>query len=396
MRILVVDDDANMRGLLSNILRKWDHDVRLATNGQEALDLIKQDDINFVITDWLMPVMDGPTLCKQIRLSDSSGYVYIVLLTSLNEKSAVIEGMRAGADDFVSKCFNQEELHQRIRAGQRILKLQQELEERNRKLERANDTIENDLKVASAFQRRLLPGQSSAILGVTFESVFLPSSHVGGDTFNFFQLDEHNVGFYLLDVSGHGVASALYSASLSGVISPCPLGESPLRSPVPESPHYRIVEPAEVLADLNRTYQSDCEIDQYFTMVYGIVDLRDDSIRFCQAAHPSPILLTPGKHAQLLGDGGFPVGLIPEAEYTQVEASFHIGDRLIVHSDGVTECLNSRDEQFTEKRLVGLIEKNRDKSSLELLSVVWTGMESWTGRVDFDDDISMIAIERTD
>ena len=127
MKILIVDDDEDSRGLLQRFLTLLGHEVVAAENGEKAWDLVKTLEIRFVISDWMMPVMNGLELCQRIRSADLPFYCYVMLLTAKGTKEALIEGMSAGADDFLAKPFNREELEVRVRAGERVVGLEQKL-----------------------------------------------------------------------------------------------------------------------------------------------------------------------------------------------------------------------------------------------------------------------------
>ena len=129
MKVLVVDDDLVSRRLLKGYLQKWDYQVTVVTNGAEAWEKFQEEDFPIVICDWMMPEMDGPELIQRMRSSDKPGYVYILLLTAKSRKDDVVEGMQSGADDFVSKPFDHDELRMRLRAGARIVHLEQSLRE---------------------------------------------------------------------------------------------------------------------------------------------------------------------------------------------------------------------------------------------------------------------------
>ncbi len=122
MKILIADDDPILRQLLQKKLELWGHEISLAENGEEAWDVLQKGDIKFLIADWMMPVMDGLELCRRIR-SERSSYVYIILLTGKDRKEDAIKGLDAGADDYIRKPFEWDELRARIRAGERILTL---------------------------------------------------------------------------------------------------------------------------------------------------------------------------------------------------------------------------------------------------------------------------------
>lgn len=123
MRVLIVDDDEGTRELLSEILTDHGYEVSAAQDGREALEMLRTGRYRMVVTDWEMPRLNGLELCREIRSRRFAGYIYVILLTSRDESKDVIEGMNAGADDFVAKPFEPTELCVRIRAGERMLAL---------------------------------------------------------------------------------------------------------------------------------------------------------------------------------------------------------------------------------------------------------------------------------
>ena len=124
MRILIADDDDIALELVERALTDWGHEVHTARDGREALEIVCRESIRMVISDWMMPAMDGIELCEQIRTAPVPGYVYIILLTSRHEKADIIEGLSAGADDFIVKPFDPTELRVRVRVGERIVSLE--------------------------------------------------------------------------------------------------------------------------------------------------------------------------------------------------------------------------------------------------------------------------------
>ncbi|MBW3625387.1 MAG: response regulator, partial [Armatimonadetes bacterium] len=134
MRVLVAEDDAMSRRLLQILLEQWGHEVVTAETGVKAWSLLEQEAFPLLITDWMMPEMDGLELIRRVRAADRLKYVYILLLTAKTLKEDLIRGMEAGANDYVTKPFDREELRVRLRAGERIVKLEQALSEQNREL----------------------------------------------------------------------------------------------------------------------------------------------------------------------------------------------------------------------------------------------------------------------
>ena len=124
MRILIADDDPMALEMLRHALTRAGHEVESASNGLEALEILRKGTCRLVISDWTMPEMDGVELCRKIRAADSGGYVYVILLTARNSQQDTVEGLSAGADDFMPKPFNPTELMLRVRIGERVLSLE--------------------------------------------------------------------------------------------------------------------------------------------------------------------------------------------------------------------------------------------------------------------------------
>jgi two-component system chemotaxis response regulator CheY len=135
MKILIVDDDPVLRQILQTYMSRAGYDVALAENGQAALDIWERETIRLVITDWMMPVMDGPELIRRIRAVSAPAYTYIIMLTAKESKGDVIYGLEAGADDYLTKPFNTGELRARVKIGERILNLENRLNQTLQQME---------------------------------------------------------------------------------------------------------------------------------------------------------------------------------------------------------------------------------------------------------------------
>jgi DNA-binding response OmpR family regulator len=138
MRILIAEDDSTSRRVLETVLRKQGHEIVAASDGDEAWQLLQAPDApRLVILDWMMPGVDGPELCRRLRGRESQNPVYIILLTALIRKENIIEGLDAGADDYVTKPFDKDELNARVQVGKRVLDLESALARRVGDLEEA-------------------------------------------------------------------------------------------------------------------------------------------------------------------------------------------------------------------------------------------------------------------
>ncbi len=389
MRILVVDDLPMFRNLIGTLLSRWGHEVILAEDSRQAWEYLKRDPIPMVVTDWIMPRMDGLQLCRRIRSSPLADDTYVILVTARGTKTDLVEGLKAGADDFVGKPLNQDELRARLRAGERIMRLRADLMEQNRRLEYAYSEIRGDLEAAARVQRALLPEDSTGFETIHLHWLFHLAAFVAGDIFNYFPMGDDQMAFYQLDVSGHGVRSALLSVSVSKF-----LAADTCRTVMglPEVPLEQRV--ADLMTALNRHFQDETADMLYFTMVFGVYDRTQEQIVYCQAGHPHPRLLLPGRPLEHLGRGGFPVGMLPDAEYEGRRIEFPPGARLVLVSDGVLECESATGGPFGDEALDRLLEAGRDASLEGSLAELERAISAWRGTDAFEDDISVLALER--
>lgn len=412
MKILITEDSEFYRYYLSLALAKWNHEVLLAEDGREALAVLQQDSgIQMLITDWVMPNMNGLELCKRVRSSDFDHYVYIIMLTGRDDdlpdfgdhSNGLTAALTVGADAFLKKPVDNDELEARICAGERMLSRDGDLSGYNKTLCQTNDllreqqqTVQQELEYAAQIQKGFLPRYPAANqliepLGVQCASCIIPSGVVSGDSLNFFRLDEADLGFYHLDVSGHGVSSAMLSVGLNQMISP----NSGLLKTIElgKELQYSLVLPDKVAEELNRNHQCDEDNSLYFTMIYGLFNAETGRVVLTQAGHPNPVLIENGK-ARFLGDGGFPIGLVPDVEFNQIEFTLNRGDRLIMYSDGITECENREGECFGEPALLDVCQQAHDKALIDCQDYLIDQLTDWHGANTFTDDVSLLVLER--
>ncbi len=152
MKILIAEDEVVSRHLLQAYLQQWGHQVTAAVDGMEAWRLFQEEDFPLVLSDWVMPQMDGLELIRHIRACPNGAFTYIILLTARTQKQDVIEGLEAGANDFVTKPFDRGELRVRVRAGERIVELERALAAQNRALREAQAALVQTEKLASLGQ----------------------------------------------------------------------------------------------------------------------------------------------------------------------------------------------------------------------------------------------------
>ncbi len=397
--VLVVDDSRAQRKVLSVFLSRWGYRVSEAASGEEALHLCRQTSFETVISDWMMPGMTGLEFCREFRRLPNDGYGYFILLTSKSEKAEVADGLDHGADDFLTKPVNADELHARMRAGERIIGMQRQLVEKNRligstldELQKLYDSLDRDLIEARKLQQTLVRERHRDFGRGSASILLRPSGHVGGDLVGFFEISPRRVALYSVDVSGHGVASAMMTARLAGLLS----GASPDQNIALTNGNngQRDAWPPEMVAwRFNRMMLEDMQVEQYFTMAYAEVDLETGKVNMVQAGHPHPVLIRANGGLEVLGQGGLPIGLIPNASYDRIETRLAPGDRLFLVSDGVTECPNPAGEELGEQGLAEFLRKSEGMDCQALLEALVWHLNTHTMGADFPDDVSGVLFE---
>lgn len=397
--VLVVDDSRAQRRMIGMQLARWGYRVTEAASGDEALELCRGQSFGLILSDWMMPGMTGLDFCRELRALPQEGYGYFILLTSKSDKAAIAGGLEAGADDFLTKPVSADELRARLRAGERILGMQNELIAKNHllgaalnQIQQLYDSLDRDLIEARKLQQTLVRDRFRDFGAASASLILRPSGHVGGDLVGSFAINARKVAVYSVDVSGHGVASAMMTARLAGLLS----GASPDQNIalIGGSDGSQDAWPPEVVAArLNRLMLEELQVDQYFTMAYAEIDLPTGECRLVQAGHPHPLLLRADGKVQMLGDGGLPVGLIDGAVYQPITLRLRPGDRLLLASDGVTECPSADGRELGACGLNRILAARADLPSPELLEAMIWEIARHAGTEDFPDDVSALILD---
>jgi len=399
-RVLVVDDSRAQRRILSLMLKRWGFDVIEAEDAEEGLAICRECSPDLVISDWMMPGMTGVEFCMAFRALPRDSYGYFILLTSKTEKAAVTSGLDAGADDFLSKPVNGDELRARIKAGARILEMEQELVAKNdlitdtlAELQKVHASIDRDLQQARVLQHSLMPRRCETF-GSSRVSVLLKScGHVGGDLAGMFGAASGDFGLFSLDVSGHGITSAMLTARVSGYLSSKYPDEN--LALCRDGSDYGFLPPQFVASRLNGRMMGQQGVTEYLTLAYMQVAAQSGRARFVQAGHPPPLLLRATGEASFIGNGGLPIGLIDDATYDDHFLTLEPGDRVLLYSDGFTEAMMPDGTMLEEEGLLALVRNVPTyHTGPDFLDALYEGLRAKTQFADdFDDDISAAFLE---
>ncbi len=397
--VLVVDDSKLQRSILRVQLKKWGYQVAEVESGKEAVAFCEKTPPDLVISDWMMPEMDGIEFCKRFKAMRNEKFGYFILLTSKSETVEIAQGLDNGADDFLTKPVSSAELRARLVAGERILEMERELKRKNHLINTTLDelkalytTIDNDLIEAKQLQQSLVRERFRDFERARISLLLQSSGHVGGDLVGFFPINDDEVGLFAIDVSGHGISSALMTARLAGYMSSASKDQN-IAIEKTASNEYVPIAPAKVIASLNNLVLREMTTEHYFTLVYAVANLATGRVWMSQAGHPHPLLQRANGRIETLGGGGLPVGLLPDAEYDEFEATLNSGDRLLLFSDGISECMDQDGELFDDEGVASFLTDWRDKGGQDLLDSLIFTLDRFAGGEDFSDDVSAILWE---
>ncbi len=263
------------------------------------------------------------------------------------------------------------------------------LQEAKKELESANDRMRKDLEAAARIQRALLPEGPPQIGGLNISWAFQPCQELAGDLLNVFQVNGDLVALYILDVSGHGVGASLLSVAVSRMLSPVP-GRSVLFE---DGKGSRVAAPARVAARLNKYFPFDTRTAQYFTLVYGLLDLKASTFRYVAAGHPPPIVVSKDTAPVTLETTGPPIGLLPTSTYEDRVIKLESGNRVVLYTDGIVEAENEDGTDFGISRFSKSLHATRRLPLEDGIESMIARITKWCGISEQQDDITILVFE---
>ncbi len=443
VNILIVDDDAMLRGVLAAVVSEEGYTVFEAPDGTEALALLNREKIDAVMTDALMPVMDGYQLCHRLRgdtrfkdlpvivcsgalvsteseaLASDLGAVRFLrkpapvntIVTTLREVLAEAGARRAESKRSRKPEFGPEETERQLillldrrnrdaqemterllEAHHKLLVLTHALEESERELREKNAQLEEDMRMARETHMALMPrshpsfptGTPIGESALRFHQRFSPKGAVSGDFYDFAALSETNAGVFICDVMGHGVGAALVTAVIRGMLVEMARAMS---------------DPSEVLAQINRALvpiMRHAGAPMFASAFYMTADAASGEIQFANAGHPNPFVVRRdlGQIERIGSEAHGPaLGLMQESSYQTGRRTLAQHDLVMMFTDGIFEVDGPDERLFGEKRLLGAVRKRIQLPSDQLFDELLQEVREYSQTSQFEDDICLLGME---
>ncbi|PKN77321.1 MAG: fused response regulator/phosphatase [Deltaproteobacteria bacterium HGW-Deltaproteobacteria-10] len=386
-RILIIDDDDSMRAVLAEYLKIIGHDVLEAGNGRIGIDMYRREHPDLILCDVRMPEIDGMQVLQTVTKEYPEMPIIMVTGTGIIED--VINALKLGAWDYIAKPVEGIMVikHAVAKALERARMLRENrehlehLETVNRQLTESLRRLEEDESAARRMQFHLFPDNHQERGPYQFSRVLYPSLYLSGDFIDYFIIDGDHSGFYMVDVSGHGVSSAIVTVLLRSHIN------RHLRR-YGHGGEDDILKPDVMLDILNRSLLNE-KIGKYATIFYGVLSIKDNTLLYANGGQAPRPILRDGTQSIFIKDKNVPVGLFPYAEYRAEKISLPERFDLALFSDGILEILPQETLKEKEDFLPVLLTESADPTVEGIAEKL--GLNNIVGPPD---DIAILLISR--
>jgi sigma-B regulation protein RsbU (phosphoserine phosphatase) len=367
MRVIVADDDAVTRMLMASVVEGLGHSCVPVSTGTAALEEYDKSGADVIVTDWLMPGLDGLELCRQVRLYTDRGYAYVVVVSGRSDRADVLSGMRAGADGYLSKPIHFEELEMQLIAAARVTEL-------HRRLSEKQQIMDEELERAAEVQRRLLPRRVPDVPGYDIAGACVPSWSVSGDFFDWYPM-RGGVVVTLVDVMGKGMGAAILMATMRAVLRGTS-GYSTL---------------AEGVRQAAATLSEDlAETTSFATLFHTRVNAATGEVRYIDAGHGLTCVARHNGEVDRLSTRGLPLGILPDSEWVEGVDVLEPGDALVAFSDGLLDAFgDATNEEELAKVMSAVAAQARTAATSESAVANLTALAA-----DQTDDITVVVVRR--
>ena len=369
--ILVVDDNPVNLQVLARTLDGAGHRILAARSGKAALEIAHRIKPDLILLDVMMPDMGGFDVCKALKGEPDMQETAVIFLSALGDVDDKVSGLSLGAVDYITKPIQPEEVQARV--SSHLVRLYLE-----RELRHSRDRLDRELAKAARLQQQLLPRALPAHPALTFGPFYRTSRHAGGDYYDVLDLGDERVAVIVADVSGHGASAAIVMAMIRSVLH-TPAGCSG--------------DPAAVLTYLNRHFRYLWDDAMFATAIYAVIDTKTGTLRVACAGHPPPLLLRDGESvAPLPVHATIPLLLMELEHFPSSEHQLRPGDRLLFHTDGITDRENIAGVPYETERLASALDASRGFPANVAVDCIMADVELFASGHEADDDQTLLLV----
>jgi serine phosphatase RsbU (regulator of sigma subunit) len=365
-RIVLIDDNANDLAVTKRFLERRGYDALPALSGEEGLALAHQTIPDAIIVDYRMPGMDGFEVTRRIKADPELQTIPVLMLTGSDSAEHVVQGLGAGAEDFVTKGSDIEIVVARLRSLLRMKAYQDQLR-------RMNAQMTRDLQIARRVQEALVPQRAFASPGLNIRSAYIPSEVLSGDFYDYF-IQNEMMYLFVADVSGHGLPAAILVSLLKSYIHTEAANDRSL---------------AEFMARLNDFLYTVSLPTQFATA--ALFRVHERQLLYSNAAHPPFLLYQREKRrTTILEQPSNLLGAMPNMDFEEHSITVAPGDTLFVYTDGLTDRVNRDGEFYSIDRIAALLESAPDGDVNALYDSIYSDVSNFAATEEFRDDIAFV------
>ncbi|MEY2504251.1 MAG: phosphoserine phosphatase RsbU/P [Verrucomicrobiota bacterium] len=379
-KILIADDDATSRKLLSRILTRAGFSCAEAPDGIEALKLLHSDPPSLLLLDFDMPGMDGAEVLKRLRGDPNASIAQIpaIMLTGHGGEESEVLCLEAGADDFVTKPINQAVLRARIETQLRLRSMRSQLQKQNDELEAWRRNLERDLAAARLTQQSLIPQKPLVLPGWDIAAVYRPVIQVGGDIYGWLRMADGRTLFWIADATGHGASAALLT-TLAKLLF-----------------HHGTAEhhaPVKIMEAVNNDFRTIFSARSFMTAMCVALDPLTGRASVVGAGHPPLLVARSGGRTEAIASSAPPLGLLERSEFIETVVDLEPGDAFFLYTDGIYGSGHDESPRLSSSRIAEMLQPMAENAQALLTRVVEQAGLNEGGKAAAD-DVAAVAVRR--
>jgi sigma-B regulation protein RsbU (phosphoserine phosphatase) len=425
-KVLIIDDDHFALKLIKHILENAEFDVFTAETPEEGYGILKDEVIDLVLLDLILKndkisddsePLSGYDVIRELKRSDATREIPIIFLTSVSNIESKVKAFQAGASDYVTKPYSSSELIARINTHINLKRIKEENEQYTTRLEEIvkektkqiedyaknleamveekvgiikiqNEAMKRDLESARRMQIGLLPKKFPTLRNLNIDVMYHPCDKIGGDFYDIFNLDEAHVGFYIADVSGHGVSASMVTFFVKELIDS-------IKKIIFQNGNYEFSSPETIMEKVNLKILEEDFSGLYVTLFYAILNIKTGEMAYSNAGHIAyPVIYRSSeKEVSILKTKSMALGWFDYADYERETVVLNAGDKLFLYTDGITDSKNLNGDIYGVDKFSAVVKEHGYKKLSVLSFRILKELRMFQRKKELEDDITLLGME---